>query len=63
MMKAMDESVGRVVKALAEAKMLENSVIIFFSDNGAASSGDAPFANYGSNLPLRGVMNNFFSTL
>ena len=50
----MDESVGKVVQALKEANMLENSIIVFMSDNGAPTVG--LLENYGSNYPLRGVM-------
>ncbi|KAL7303858.1 hypothetical protein TKK_0003980 [Trichogramma kaykai] len=53
MIRAMDESVGRVVKALAEARMLSNSVIVFASDNGAPTFG--LYANSGSNHPFRGI--------
>lgn len=53
MIKAMDESVGRIVAALGDAKMLENSIIIFISDNGAPTIG--LYENTGSNYPLRGV--------
>lgn len=51
---AMDESVGRVVKALKDADMLSNSIVIFISDNGAPTA-IVPYTNYGSNYPLRGV--------
>lgn len=53
-MTALDESVGRTVSALKKAKMLENSIIVFASDNGAQSEGF--LENVGSNYPLRGVM-------
>ena len=55
MVQALDESVGRVVKALSDANMLDNSIILFSSDNGASTASFVPFANYGSNYPLRGV--------
>lgn len=53
MVKALDESVERVVKALSDANMLDNSIIVFMSDNGAPSIGF--LENSGSNYPLRGV--------
>lgn len=53
MVSHIDESVGRLVTALHSANMINNSVILFMSDNGAMAYGE--LANYGSNLPLRGV--------
>ncbi|XP_066154452.1 arylsulfatase B-like [Euwallacea fornicatus] len=53
MVSLLDKSVGAVVTALREKRMLENSVIIFMSDNGAASNGI--HANHGSNFPFRGM--------
>lgn len=50
---ALDQSVGRVVDTLKTANMLNNSIIVFISDNGAMS--DGYLRNYGSNHPLRGV--------
>ena len=66
MVEAMDESFGRIIGALEEAGIRENTIIIFASDNGGMSS--ANFCNprhivdterldkeYStSNLPLRG---------
>ncbi|XP_008216017.2 arylsulfatase B [Nasonia vitripennis] len=56
---AMDDSVGRVVKALKDANMLSNSIIIFMSDNGSPTA-EAPYTNYGSNYPLRGIKATVF---
>ncbi|KAL0882401.1 hypothetical protein ABMA27_000885 [Loxostege sticticalis] len=50
---SMDKSVGNVVAALAERDMLQNTLIIFVSDNGAPTVGASK--NYGSNFPFRGV--------
>ncbi|OXU16980.1 hypothetical protein TSAR_013868 [Trichomalopsis sarcophagae] len=58
MMTALDESVGRVVKALKEAEMLDNSIIIFMSDNGAPTVG--LYNNTGSNYPMRGIKSGMF---
>jgi arylsulfatase B len=49
----LDQSMGTVVKRLAERNMLENSIVLFFSVNGAHIIGD--YGNTGSNSPLRGV--------
>lgn len=53
MVSKLDESVGRVVKALDDSGMLENSIILFFGDNGAPVIGQ--HSNRGSNYPFRGV--------
>lgn len=53
MISKLDESVGKVVESLKQNGMLENSIIMFFSDNGAPTGG--LFQNSGSNYPLRGV--------
>ncbi|MCF0049175.1 sulfatase-like hydrolase/transferase [Dyadobacter sp. LJ53] len=34
MLESMDDGVGRLVKQLAENKLLDNTIIIFTSDNG-----------------------------
>lgn len=50
---ALDESVGKIVSSLENAGMLQNSIILFLSDNGAQTEG--LLENFGSNHPLRGV--------
>ncbi|XP_065294684.1 arylsulfatase B-like [Dermacentor albipictus] len=53
MVDTLDQSVGQVVKALNDAHMLENTVIVFSSDNGGGPYG--PFESRGFNWPLRGA--------
>ncbi|XP_017112014.1 arylsulfatase B [Drosophila elegans] len=55
MVSKLDQSVGRIISSLAANDQLENSIVIFYSDNGAPSVG--MFANTGSNFPLRGQKN------
>ncbi|MFY9254083.1 MAG: sulfatase [Fuerstiella sp.] len=51
MVESMDNGVGMVLETLDRLKLAENTIVIFTSDNGGVSSGDA-FAT--SNLPFRG---------
>ena len=53
MLAKLDESVGAVVTTLKERGMMENSIIIFTSDNGGPAGGFDQ--NAASNWPLRGV--------
>ncbi|KAH9370119.1 hypothetical protein HPB48_015126 [Haemaphysalis longicornis] len=54
MVDAVDKSVGTVVEALYEARMLDNTIILFLTDNGGQPWG--PHASRGFNWPLRGTM-------
>lgn len=49
----LDESIGNVTKALAARDMLNNSIIVFSTDNGGPSHGFS--MNFANNWPLRGV--------
>jgi arylsulfatase A-like enzyme len=55
MMWKLDESVGRVIAALKDRGILENTIIVFLSDNGAPTLNVGVWRNWGSNYPLRGV--------
>uniref|UniRef100_A0A2M3Z254 Putative arylsulfatase b n=1 Tax=Anopheles braziliensis TaxID=58242 RepID=A0A2M3Z254_9DIPT len=52
MISRIDVSVGMVYDTLRERKMLDNTIILFYADNGAPTVGI--HANSGSNYPLRG---------
>ncbi|XP_047141195.1 arylsulfatase B isoform X3 [Hydra vulgaris] len=58
MLAYMDYGIGRVHEALIEKKMLDNSVIIFTTDNGGPSNGFNN--NWANNFPLRGVKATLF---
>ncbi len=51
MVESMDESLGRVLAKLKELKLDENTIVIFFSDNGGMSA-----ANFGN--PRKGIAKN-----
>ena len=53
MLYKLDESVGKVVAALADNDMINNTIIVFTTDNGGPAAGFD--LNHASNWPLRGV--------
>ena len=53
MLYKLDESVGKVVQGLKENNMLQDSIIVFTTDNGGPASGFNQ--NAASNFPLKGV--------
>ncbi|KAJ8946526.1 hypothetical protein NQ318_004662 [Aromia moschata] len=59
MVTKLDESVGAIVEALENKNMLQNTIIVFISDNGAPTLGPN-FHNWGSNYPLRGMKDTLF---
>ncbi|XP_012265045.2 arylsulfatase B-like [Athalia rosae] len=53
MVSKLDHSVGEVMAALRRRNMLENSIVLFMTDNGAPTLGI--HSNRGSNYPMRGI--------
>lgn len=53
MLYKLDESVGKIVATLDERGMLNNSIIVFTTDNGGPAGGYDN--NAASNWPLKGV--------
>lgn len=58
MLSKLDDSVGKVVSALNKRGLLENSIIVFTTDNGGPAAGFN--LNAASNWPLRGVKNTLW---
>ena len=58
MLSDLDDSVGRLVDALQRKNMLQDSIIVFSTDNGGPAQGFN--LNHASNWPLRGVKNTLF---
>jgi arylsulfatase A len=53
MVESMDQSVGRILDKLDELKIAEDTVVVFFSDNGGLATLEGPFTPATSNAPLR----------
>lgn len=53
MISILDRGVGKVMKALKDSKMIENTIVVFYSDNGGPTVG--LHNTSASNYPLRGV--------
>lgn len=51
LVETLDDAVGMVLRALDEQGLAENTIVVFTSDNGGVSAGDAYST---ANLPLRG---------
>lgn len=61
MMKHLDDQIGRLTSYLEDKKLLENTLIIFGSDNGAAFQGSpGPFIGHKTDLHNGGIRVPFF---
>lgn len=57
MISALDDSVGEIIQTLNHTNILNNTIIFFTTDNGAATGGKNGYidGSIGSNWPLRGT--------
>lgn len=58
MVTTLDESLQKITDALTAKGMIENTILVFTTDNGGAAGGYDNSA--GSNYPLRGSKNTFW---
>lgn len=58
MLSAMDDGIGRTLKALRDSKLEENTLVVFFSDNGGPTIVGG--VNGSTNTPLRGSKRQVF---
>ena len=54
MVESIDESVGRVTQTLEECGIADNTIVVFFSDNGGLSVKEGAHTPATTNAPLRG---------
>ncbi|HUT45657.1 MAG TPA: sulfatase-like hydrolase/transferase [Sedimentisphaerales bacterium] len=56
MVERMDQGIGRILKGLDDAGLVDNTLVIFMSDNGANKTGDnSPFSGFKGNLFEGGI--------
>ena len=55
MISALDDALGALIESLTSAGMINDTIIVFSSDNGGQ-----PTAGGASNVPLRGAKNTWF---
>lgn len=55
MVKSLDDSVGEVVDALKQSGKLDDTIIVFTTDNGGPTAVELTHPNSASNYPLKGV--------
>lgn len=60
MVDALDRNVGRVLDALEQADVRDNTVVFFLSDNGGVSSAVHPGLDWADNTPLSTGKESFF---
>ena len=54
MVQSLDDNVGKLLDALERLDLVDNTIVIFFSDNGGNMYNTVDNTTPTSNLPLRG---------
>ncbi len=60
MLKYLDDSVGEILATLKKQNLLDDTLIIFTSDNGPSAEGGYKPEYLGSNIPLRGAKRDLY---
>ncbi|RWR99437.1 arylsulfatase B-like protein, partial [Dinothrombium tinctorium] len=55
MLAALDDAIGEIFEELSKSEAIDNTIILFTSDNGGVPSGFSQETSAGSNWPLRGA--------
>lgn len=55
MLHSLDESVGKVIDALVRTNLMEDTIIMYFNDNGGPTAMEITHPTTANNFPLRSV--------
>ena len=55
MLYSLDQSIGKIVEALTKNDLLEDTIIVYYTDNGGAAAIEVTKPNTANNFPLRSV--------
>lgn len=58
MVKSLDDSVGNIVQSLVKTGMMDDTILVFYSDNGGPTTFKVIHPTTANNYPLRGVSKN-----
>jgi arylsulfatase A-like enzyme len=55
MVKSLDDSVGNIVESLVKSGLMDDTILVFYSDNGGPTAFKIFHPSTANNYPLRGV--------
>ena len=55
MLHALDQSVGKVIEALTRTNLLEDTIVLYYNDNGGPTALEVTHPTTANNFPLRSV--------